>query len=618
MEVRRIGLLFVHGMGEQKRWEHLRNTVRDFAELMRVEFSDYQVNVLDRTEGWKPDPSEPIIEGLAPISLTLKHYDKTIAFECHEVFWADLGARTGLAAEIGFWIWALGQWSAPIFLQSSSSASSNSILPESVAGYFWAEIWTRVRLVFAGLAAIFTLLSWTLAKRLFAKIFSTEASPTLILQYLGDVRLYERRAKPGEAVAADAGQPLRVPIRRRMVTQMVAMGLREEYEAWYVIAHSLGTVVAYNGLTETGHALPNYLSQAQWSAIPRELKIDDSCRRREPNTLPQMMPARPTWLDEKDVINRKELFKKLRGVLTYGSPLDKFAALWPRVVATADDRTNNATVFPNTEWLNVVAPHDPVAGRLDSFGYDKKVLGSGLTAPQNRSTKCAWRIGLAHIEYFRPAQRFARNKPEVSQRRKIMRWLTCEPECCKKIDEHSPGLGTFIFLIAGYAFIFCLLWAFTTGLFVAGTGILSSLLGTDRHSKLDFSSFWTSFGKMIFPTLGFVTAIVTLAGLARWTREMYLNQKLAKWDDLGIEIVLRLNTHRWFAIVVTAVAVPLIFCALIADLQPRLIAPLQNLSFSVPEGCHTAITGFASILVAILSQTLVNWIFKYRESTSTS
>ena len=41
---------------------------------------------------------------------------------------------------------------------------------------------------------------------------------------------------------------------------------------------------------------------------------------------------------------RKELklFANLRGFLTYGSPLDKFSGLWPRIVATATDRTDGS------------------------------------------------------------------------------------------------------------------------------------------------------------------------------------------------------------------------------------------------------------------------------------
>ena len=63
-------------------------------------------------------------------------------------------------------------------------------------------------------------------------------------------------------------------------------------------------------------------------------------------------------------IYRDKLFAKFKGLLTYGSPLDKFAAIWPPTVALNRD----TKVFPKDAiWLNIWDPTDPVSAKLDAF-----------------------------------------------------------------------------------------------------------------------------------------------------------------------------------------------------------------------------------------------------------
>src|SRR5262249_37969921 len=74
-------------------------------------------------------------------------------------------------------------------------------------------------------------------------------------------------------------------------------------------------------------------------------------------------PARPVWAGEDEVAYRSRIFHNLRGVLTFGSPLEKFAALWPFRVALALE----PAFRDGTEWINVYDPMDPVSGVLRSF-----------------------------------------------------------------------------------------------------------------------------------------------------------------------------------------------------------------------------------------------------------
>jgi hypothetical protein len=60
--VERVGLLFVHGIGEQKRFEHLTSSVRQLAELIRCTDESAQVSVVDRTHDWKPPIGQPTLD----------------------------------------------------------------------------------------------------------------------------------------------------------------------------------------------------------------------------------------------------------------------------------------------------------------------------------------------------------------------------------------------------------------------------------------------------------------------------------------------------------------------------------------------------------------------------
>jgi len=92
-----------------------------------------------------------------------------------------------------------------------------------------------------------------------------------------------------------------------------------------------------------------------------------------------MQPPFPSWRDKEYVLDRRELFKNLRGLLTYGSPLSKFAALWPAIVPLNDERY---VFHKDFQWLNVYDPTDPVAGRTKPFqsgGNSSKPLLQDIT-----------------------------------------------------------------------------------------------------------------------------------------------------------------------------------------------------------------------------------------------
>jgi hypothetical protein len=77
-----------------------------------------------------------------------------------------------------------------------------------------------------------------------------------------------------------------------------------------------------------------------------------------------MMPNRPIWLSRHETINRDALFANFRGLLTYGSPLERFCALWSSMVPI----NMKEDPFPHgAEWVNVYDPTDPVGTWISDF-----------------------------------------------------------------------------------------------------------------------------------------------------------------------------------------------------------------------------------------------------------
>jgi hypothetical protein len=611
-----IGLLFVHGIGEQRRWDYLKSSIQQLSELMLQNEDRPRISVIDRTGDWAHRPGEQHPDGIAPITLMVTTAEKQTSFECHEVWWADLGARAGIGDAVTFWLWGLGQWSAPIYRELDAAGlpkeqvkglnkptSRYVTLPESVAGNLWTEPTSRLQLMLAGLAAAFVACSWSLAKRVFSALLGKAPSPTLIVSYVGDVRTYESRAAPGDSAMSDPGHPRRVGIRRRMVSEMVAVATRP-YDGWYVVAHSLGTVLAYNGLTETGHALPNYLSEAQWQRVPRAYKRDPKCERRK--DVGAMMPSRPRWLDDENVINRPKLFRNLRGLLTYGSPLDKFAGLWPRIVATGTDRTDKSSPFPkDCRWINLVAPSDPVAGTLESFDAGAGArLANAVPVVENIRTPWTIWYGLSHIKYFDGVERYAKGNAPC-QKRAVAQWLRGESVGIK--DHKQSRFARFFLGQFAYLLLTGALWLIATAFLVAAFGALVGLLGNNGFVFGEFISAWWA---MLRPVLGAALAIILLMGVYRWLRESLLNWRLARADrdrdpdntqkrqDYWARVIWMLGAQAWAGAVFMLLGSALVALGVALDWMPehggRLCAGLWRWLC-----CPTSVTGWWTILAAM-------------------
>ncbi len=134
-----------------------------------------------------------------------------------------------------------------------------------------------------------------------------------------------------------------------------------DYDRWYILAHSQGAVVAFNGLMEPAFGWPGYLDAKRWRSLCAKKMAGGAA-----TTMPDakgMMPPRPAWVSHHDIVYRTRVFARFRGLLTYGSPLEKFAAIWPATVAVCRE----PAFQEGTRWINVYDPLDLVSGMMKSW-----------------------------------------------------------------------------------------------------------------------------------------------------------------------------------------------------------------------------------------------------------
>ena len=409
-----VGLLLVHGIGEQKKLEHLRCTASEFASALSGRPDLVRMAVIDRTKEAFPE---------IVIDTVLANGKRHVRFHLHEVWWADLGFRGGFLEQSRFWSWGLGQWAEETIVRLEIRRNTRQLMAlprfdqherRMDRPTIRRRIPARIALLLSAWLALLTLLSWSLAKRL-VSFFSTRLpDPALIVMFLGDVRNYTRAGGPGKGTLEDPDMPTRATIRRRMVSAMVKLA-GAGHDRWYVAAHSLGSVLAFNALQEPEIALPNYLSEDQWKAVSANLKTTNPYVPPDAKAnLDQMMPRRPTWLKDNDGISREALFERLRGFVTYGCPLDKFAALWPKIVPL----NRQSAVFPkDSEWINLYDTTDPVGASLEAFSAVRAHKDAGaqkvVLKPHNIACRASTAFLLSHIRYLTPRRRRLGARPSV-------------------------------------------------------------------------------------------------------------------------------------------------------------------------------------------------------------
>ncbi len=507
--MRRIAVLVVHGIGEQKRFEFLetiasnlyralrrdpRRRAKAYIELRR---GDQVTRGADAIESWRIAPA--IVGWQVPAG-------EGIEVQFREVYWADLDLPASWRGTFKLLGWALGISGLRFFTDPVvGPAAKHGMCEPSYARKGWARLWVRARLFLVSLLFFYIvisvfLLDWLLLRRV--SLFNDFRK--LVHNYLGDVKLYQDWFVRNDDRLETVGKKSRVTIRGRMIRAMVATAAQvhggrqsEKLDGYYILSHSLGTVVAFNGLMETALALPNYLGKEEWTALPAKLKQRSSAPAPK-----EQMPVRPPWLRANDAIHRGRLFDRLEGFVTIGSPLDKFAALWPCIVRINGQALGARRRVP---WINVTDLQDIVGSSIDLFEPCPPAQGIGGL----EKTEVGWAdqltLATAHTSYW-TAKRRAQRPDRLIE--KLLSWFEGNaferPQDCM-----SPALAKLIYWASLIALPAVILLGFVSLLWWIRVEYLP-FPGIAYMSFLGEASYWALIA-------GF--AVVTTISLGRWLWE---------------------------------------------------------------------------------------------------
>jgi hypothetical protein len=418
--IERIGVVLVHGIGEQGRFEHLEHHVRPLIEALKlragpnrnskatveiIEGATSTLHAQQQTWACGPGPSvrATVVEGP-----TSDPSVKEISF--HEVWWADVNEPYSLGKQVRFWLWGLSVWLYPPRARARPGRGAMQ-LPIFPPDRSPARMDFTVRAKLLGVANVFLMAAFSigivtfLLKRLLD--FSAPSIIRIFVNYISGVKLFVQPRRAGGEFLDALEEAPRVSVRRRMVRTLVDVALADpSYDRWYIFAHSLGTIAAFNGLMENCQALPNYLDQERWDKLRH--RLPPMAGPAGPNNflgpIAEMFPARTVWLADNDVVYREVLFERFRGFLSYGSPLDKFAAIWADRVPI---NVKEPAFQPGTEWINVYDPTDPVSASLDAYTITNPATGlQFLPPPINLPYRAHLILLLSHVRYLqrRPNQ----------------------------------------------------------------------------------------------------------------------------------------------------------------------------------------------------------------------
>jgi hypothetical protein len=434
LPLERVGVIIVHGIGEQKRFEFLEGETRKIADAIIAKYTANKRHAVTATltttsgDAFLGAHSSWAAGAEAPLHVLVELDGKRIVdIAFHEVWWADVNEPLTLGKQIRFWAWGLSlpgiaQYRDQILTQAKNKMrlpARSGILP-------WHN---RARMAFVSMLFGFSAFSIALINVVLKRLdFSPLLSSDILVNYLSGVKLYSQDKRAGGSPMDGPNDPPRAAIRRRMVRGMVDVAANS-YDRWYILAHSLGTIVAWNGLMEVEEALPNYLDQKRWNDLATSPLRGTASH--NIHNVDRMMPNRPVWLGPRDIINRDALFANFRGILTYGSPLERFCALWSAMVPI---NTTEDPFREGAEWVNAYDPTDPVGTWISDYDPESVARpGHTTLKPHNFPCNASPILLYSHLRYLRKPKLGAPHSDDylVNQ---VARWLVTGNSLVKEID----------------------------------------------------------------------------------------------------------------------------------------------------------------------------------------
>ncbi len=369
--VTQVGLIVVHGIGEQGRFEHLDRHVRGIIQGIRRAGARVSVEIMGSSaasfqavqDTWQAGPYPAI-----RLIVRRPNCKCDLHINVHEVWWADVNERYSVMKQVRFWIWGLSIWSYPRRFRIKLP-TAESMFPPRDENPKRKAFAVRARLFGIGCFFLMSSLTVGIGSVLLKRLLNLEPFDVVktFANYISSVKLYNQPHRGGSGFSGSGadfldtlGEPPRTSIRRRMIRTIADVALRN-YDRWYILAHSQGSVVAFNALMEPAFGWTGYLDERRWLRLVAQGMAGVATT--EPANMDASVPARALWAKSRAFVKRPMVFGKFHGLLTYGNPMEKFAAIWPASVPVCRE----AAFKPNTVWLNAYDPLDAVSGVMRSW-----------------------------------------------------------------------------------------------------------------------------------------------------------------------------------------------------------------------------------------------------------
>ncbi len=203
----RIGILLVHGIGEQRRFEHLEGEARNIASALKdAPTLTARVEVrTSPTAAFAAEQQTWQAEGVAPVMVEVTDDDGVVTeLHFHEVWWADLDEPATLWVRIKFWMWGLSMWSLRGHLESSRTGYAEMRPPANIDRKRpRIRLWSRVRLFVVGMIILLILLTISLLNLVLRRVLNLNIpGPEILVDYIGDVKLFQQKSRSGKGPLA--------------------------------------------------------------------------------------------------------------------------------------------------------------------------------------------------------------------------------------------------------------------------------------------------------------------------------------------------------------------------------------------------------------------------------
>ncbi|MCK4860027.1 MAG: hypothetical protein KAS87_05670 [Candidatus Omnitrophica bacterium] len=346
---KKTAILVIHGIGEQEPFETLDNFVRPFADSYLKQIrTNYPDASIQKRHSLKQFPNW--IESCVSLIPSISNKP---TLDIYEYYWAHKTQRKISSSEVVQWLLDVGEGAKAFYKrQGQKEREKNDILFTRDGEFNYVKYLINMLSFTGWLRGLLRCLNLVVVhKPIWIKVLSKVVGYILkrpLVDSLGDIALYTSADRKSEYF------DVRQAILKEAVEKAKFLIENKEYERVILAGHSLGSVIAYDTL----------------SRLNKEMNVDSRLR---------------------------EYASKLKGLITFGSPLDKIAFFFDEKINKKKQNIRYAIVsqlngfkrvnvdtttldkgieqyFEHVKWLNFWSGQDPVSGHLDIYRDVKNIV----------------------------------------------------------------------------------------------------------------------------------------------------------------------------------------------------------------------------------------------------